>query len=233
MTGQTALVAMAIAVPLIFPTALPTPQDFVRIFTPTAPPSRPEKSKAQPKIERVEPRPPSWRQEPVSVPTKVTILIDNAPVQSDSRPYVVGSLPSGDGRASGDGVIGALFDKLANYTPVPKLIEHAVAAPPEPAPAPVIERVKLGGRVKQAVILHRVEPTYPDLALRTRVSGEVELEGVIGTDGRMKELRVLRGHPLLRGAALAAVSQWVYRPTTLNGDPVEVVAPITVTFRLN
>jgi periplasmic protein TonB len=43
----------------------------------------------------------------------------------------------------------------------------------------------------------------------------------------------VRGHPWLVGAALEAVRQWVYRPTLLNGEPVEIVAPITVTFRLN
>lgn len=66
-----------------------------------------------------------------------------------------------------------------------------------------------------------------------RVSGVVELIGVIGTDGRIKELRVKSGHPLLARAALEAVARWIYKPTRLNGSPVEVEAPITVTFRLN
>jgi protein TonB len=87
--------------------------------------------------------------------------------------------------------------------------------------------------VKEAVVVRRVEPVYPDLARRARISGEVQLEGVIGTDGRIRELKVLSGHPLLTKAALDAVSQWLYRPTTLNGEAVEVIAPITVTFRLN
>jgi protein TonB len=75
-------------------------------------------------------------------------------------------------------------------------------------------------------------PVYPELALRMRVSGVVELEGVIGTDGRLRELRVLRGHPLLVAAALDAVRHWVYRPTLLNGVPVEVIAPISVAFQM-
>ena len=81
--------------------------------------------------------------------------------------------------------------------------------------------------------MHRVEPQYPEMARKMRVAGVVELEGVIGTDGRLRELRVVNGHPLLARAALEAVRQWIYAPTTLNGDPVEVIAPITVTFRLN
>jgi protein TonB len=51
-------------------------------------------------------------------------------------------------------------------------------------------------------------------------------------DGRIRELRVLDGHFMLTKAALEAVSRWVYKPTLLNGEPVEVVAPITVTFNL-
>jgi protein TonB len=65
-----------------------------------------------------------------------------------------------------------------------------------------------------------------------RVSGVVELRGVLGTDGRIHELRVLSGHPLLVKAAVDAVLRWVYAPTVLNGQAVEVEAPIIVTFRL-
>jgi protein TonB len=84
-----------------------------------------------------------------------------------------------------------------------------------------------------AQLLHRVEPVYPPLARQTRISGTVELTGVVGTNGRIRELRVVSGHPFLAAAALEAVRQWVYEPTLLNGEPVEVIAPITVNFRLN
>ena len=58
------------------------------------------------------------------------------------------------------------------------------------------------------------------------------VKGLLGTDGRIHELKVLSGHPLLVKAAVDAVSQWTYAPTILNGQPVEVVAPITVTFKM-
>jgi protein TonB len=93
--------------------------------------------------------------------------------------------------------------------------------------------LKTGGLVQLARPIHRVEPRYPALARQARISGEVELAGVIGTDGRIHELKVVRGHPLLVHAALDAVRQWIWAPTTLNGDPVEVIAPIIVTFVLN
>jgi protein TonB len=66
-----------------------------------------------------------------------------------------------------------------------------------------------------------------------RVSGTVELVGVIATGGRIRELKLLSGNPLLAPAALEAVRQWVYEPTLLNGEPVELIATISVIFRLN
>jgi periplasmic protein TonB len=65
------------------------------------------------------------------------------------------------------------------------------------------------------------------------VQGVVELMAVVGTDGRIHDLRLLSGNPLLAPAAIDAVRRWLYKPTYLNGDPVEVMAPITVTFKLN
>jgi protein TonB len=60
----------------------------------------------------------------------------------------------------------------------------------------------------------------------------VVLEAVIGRDGRIarENIRVITGHPLLQQAAIDAVSQWVYKPTELNGQPVEIVTTITVNF---
>ena len=81
--------------------------------------------------------------------------------------------------------------------------------------------------------IHRVEPIYPPLAKQMRIAGVVELQGIIGADGRIHELKVLSGHPLLIKTAVDAVSQWIYAPTILNGQAVEVAAPITVTFKLN
>ena len=86
--------------------------------------------------------------------------------------------------------------------------------------------------MQMAEPLERVSPVYPELAKRMRIAGKVELLGLLGTDGRIHELKVVHGHPLLVKAAVDAVMQWVYRPTVLNGQPVEVSAPITVNFIL-
>ena len=92
-------------------------------------------------------------------------------------------------------------------------------------------RVSAG--IQEAKLLKKVIPTYPPLAITTRTQGTVHLIGVIAKDGTIRDLQVIDGHPLLVRAAVEAVKQWVYKPTLLSGEPVEVVAPIIVTFTLN
>jgi protein TonB len=107
-------------------------------------------------------------------------------------------------------------------------------AEPKPASRPAAEpiRIKVGTGVQEARLIERVKPAYPRLAVTARISGVVELEAIIGTDGRIREITVLGGHPMLVPAALEAVRQWAYRPTLLNGEPVEVITRITVRFVL-
>ena len=81
-------------------------------------------------------------------------------------------------------------------------------------------------------MISRIEPRYPPLALETRTQGTVRLRAIISSDGRITALEVISGHPLLVQAALEAVRQWRYRPTLLNGEPVEVETSITVNFQL-
>ena len=75
-------------------------------------------------------------------------------------------------------------------------------------------------------------PVYPPIAQSARVSGVVIIEATIGTDGRVKDAKVLRSIPLLDQAALDAVKQWQYSPTLLNGVPVSVIMTVTVNFTL-
>jgi protein TonB len=147
--------------------------------------------------------------------------------------------PPADSQTAGveDGVRGldAATTALGLLRPMgapPRAVAPPVAAPAVAAPSQT-RQIRVVSALQMARLLHRVEPVYPPLARQTRISGTVELTGVIGTDGRIRELRVVSGHPFLAAAALEAVRQWVYEPTLLNGEPVEVIAPITVNFRLN
>jgi protein TonB len=92
--------------------------------------------------------------------------------------------------------------------------------------------IRVGGNVQQANLTQQVMPKYPDLARRARVQGVVILEATIDKEGAVRELQIISGHPLLIGAALNAVKQWKYKPTILNGDPIEVITTVTVTFTL-
>jgi protein TonB len=88
------------------------------------------------------------------------------------------------------------------------------------------------GSIRPPHLVSRVEPVYPPAAKAANIQGVVILELVIGTDGTVKEGRVLRSIPLLDQAALDAVVQWRYEPTLLNGAPVEVISTVTVNFTL-
>ncbi len=81
-------------------------------------------------------------------------------------------------------------------------------------------------------LIHRVQPEYPQLARQARIQGTVVLRAVISREGRIENLQVLSGHPLLAPAALDAVRQWRYRPYFLNDQPLEVETQITVNFTL-
>jgi periplasmic protein TonB len=92
--------------------------------------------------------------------------------------------------------------------------------------------VRVGGSIRAPQQVKKVNPVYPAIAQSARVQGVVIIEATIGTDGRVTDAKVLRSIPLLDAAALEAVKQWVYTPTTLNGVPVPVIMTVTVNFTL-
>jgi protein TonB len=91
-------------------------------------------------------------------------------------------------------------------------------------------RVVHVGTINPAMLIHRVEPVYPTLAKQTHRDGRVELRAIIGTDGTIQSLQIVASDPLFDISAREAVSQWRYRPTILNGQPVEIDTYITVIY---
>jgi hypothetical protein len=79
-------------------------------------------------------------------------------------------------------------------------------------------------------LIRRVEPVYPELAKRARVSGRVNLAVMVDGAGNVTDIRVTSGHPLLDDAAVTAVWQWKFSPTLVNGEPVPVTSTVTVLF---
>jgi protein TonB len=92
---------------------------------------------------------------------------------------------------------------------------------------------RLKTSLEPAMLTRRVEPAYPVLARQTGREGRVELHAIIATDGTIQSLEVLSGDPLFYSSALAAVREWRYRPTVLNGQAVEIDTRITVVYKLN
>ena len=110
------------------------------------------------------------------------------------------------------------------------------APPPPPPPRPpnnAVTRIRVGGGVQQENLIHKIDPVYPPLAYQARIQGTVRFTAIIGRDGRIENLQLVSGHPLLVEAAREAVSQWEYRPTLLNGSRVEVVTQVDVNFTLS
>lgn len=92
--------------------------------------------------------------------------------------------------------------------------------------------LRVGGDVKAPVVLKRVEPVRTPEAVAARISGVVILEAVIDRTGHVTSANVLKPLPFgLDKAAVDAVKQWVFRPGTLNGEPVTVLFNLTVVYR--
>jgi protein TonB len=101
-----------------------------------------------------------------------------------------------------------------------------------PTPPPTITHVIRKSSMLEGNLLHRVEPVYPPLAKAARIQGSVVLVAVISKAGTIDNLHAVSGPPMLVPAAVAAVSQWRYRPYILNSEPIEVETQITVNFLL-
>jgi TonB family protein len=95
------------------------------------------------------------------------------------------------------------------------------------------QRIRVGGNVQAANLLKKVAPAYPPAAKAARIQGTVSYTAIIGKDGSIIDLQLISGHPLLVEASTDAVKQWVYKPTLLNGQPVEIITQIDVNFTLS
>jgi len=124
------------------------------------------------------------------------------------------------------------LEPVAEQPPLPpaEVVFELPAPPPREEEGPI----RVGGRISEPRKIHHVEPVYPEVARRAGVQGTVILEVVVGRDGNVKDIRVLRSAPMgLTEAAVAAVRQWRFEPSTLGGQPVEVVMSVTVRFTLS
>jgi protein TonB len=144
------------------------------------------------------------------------------------------SIPKGDGstQPSGPNPDGGIYiGPSADSGPGIPLPGFGTRPLP-PVPPPPTVRTFRTSRMLEGSLIRRVQPLYPPLARSARIQGPVVLAATINTDGTMKNLKLLSGHPMLVPAAIEAVSQWRYRPYVLNGEAIEVETQITVNFIL-
>jgi len=112
------------------------------------------------------------------------------------------------------------------------LLGDGPRTPPPPPPKPPKQPMLISS-LDPSRLIYRVEPVYPPLAMKARVEGVVMLQVTVNEMGVVESVEVASGHPLLVKAAVDAVSQWRYKPTILNGEPVPVKATVTVNFNLH
>jgi len=206
---QSAIVGMILLIPLIYTQTLP--RAMINTFLVAPPPPAPPPPPQQAVVQHVQPKTFAVNRmvAPTVIPKQVEIAKDEAPpsVASDTA-----GVPGGTGDVLGGIGTGT--------------------APPPPPPAATPNRIKVGGAVQSAALVKQVTPEYPVIAKSAHVSGTVTLHAIISKDGSIEKLEYVSGPPLLMTSAMSAVKEWRYRPTMLNGQPVEVDTTVQVVFSL-
>jgi protein TonB len=145
---------------------------------------------------------------PVEVPTEIRPeeALDLGGAENGSADGVEGGVPGG--------VVGGIVGGLPE-------------APARAAP------IRVGGTVREPKRLVSVQPVYPELAMKAKLQGTVIIEATVNERGRVVNVNLLQGAPMLTDAALEAVKKWVYTPTLVNGMPTPIIMTVTVHFRLS
>lgn len=149
------------------------------------------------------------------------VVISRQPVPGGIAGSVPGGMPPGTG-----GVIAGLIGSVPSVAPQP---------PPPPARerAGMPTQIRVGGNVQAAKLLNSPQPVYPPLARQARIQGVVRFNATVSREGKISRADVISGHPLLIEAARQAVIEYVYQPTLLNGQPVEVLTTVDLNFTLS
>jgi periplasmic protein TonB len=147
------------------------------------------------------------------------------------RPAAPTDMPDAPTVSAGDRATTSAIPGVNATAVAPAPFMPAPAGPAPPAGTPAASSAgKSGGQIQQAVLIYRKDAEYPKIAKQTGAKGTVALTATIGKDGNIKSVKVISGHPMLTNAAAEAVKQWRYRPTLLNGQPVEAETQVLVNF---
>jgi protein TonB len=210
--GQIAIAAIIALLSLIYTDALPT-QKLVSMLQAPSPPAAaaPQAQVAARHAQQTSNFNADVLVPPREIPEHVSLLHDQ------------GALPTSPAIGVPGGIVA--------YPGSPQLTEILRSASAS-LPSVAAPKVRLSSGVTQGMLIRQVRPHYPPLAREARIQGTVVLQALIGKDGRIENLHVLSGHPMLTQAAIEAVRQWLYRPYYLNNQAVEVDTEIRVNFTL-
>jgi protein TonB len=216
---QAVLVAILILIPLIYTEALPRQMLSTLLVAPPPPPPPPPPAAPIQRIIKPVARliQAGKMMSPTVIPKRVEIIKEEELPPDVANIGVVGGVPGGVPGGSAGGVLGGIIGGVSNLPPPPKVTP---------------QRIRRGGDVVAANLIRKIQPVYPAIAKSARIQGTVILHAVISKDGSVQDLQYMSGPPLLVQSALDAVRQWKYRPTLLNGEPVEVDTTIQVIFTL-
>jgi protein TonB len=217
---QFAIVIVMILIPLIYTEALPKQMLTTFLVAPAPPPPPPPPPVAVQRIVKPVARliHNGQMMAPTVIPKRVEMIKEEELPPDIGNVGVVGGVPGGIAGGSAGGVLGGIIGGAGSGMP----------PPPKAAPS----RIRVGGNVQAAALVRKVDPVYPPIAKTAHVSGTVVLHAIIGKDGSVQNLEYVSGPGLLMKSAMDAIKQWRYKPTMLNGEPVEVDTTISVVFSL-
>jgi len=218
---QFGIVIVMILIPLIYTEALPKQLLTTFLVAPPPPPPPPPPAAAVQRVVKPIARIIHNGQmtAPTVIPKKVSMIKEEELPPDVGAVGVAGGVPGGVPGGQAGGVLGGIIGGTG------------AGLPPPPKPA-ANKPVRVGGNVAQANLIRQVTPVYPPIAKTAHISGTVLLHAIIGKDGTVQDLQYVSGPPLLMKSAMDAVRQWRYKPTLLNGEPVDVDTTISVVFTL-
>ncbi len=212
------LVAAIITVPLMMADTHFPEVKVMNVFMvapkPPSPPPPPRgsgesgKIKKRPDGKKVKPKPQTPKSNELIAPPEIPNEIKEEPI---------------DFSEFGGGGPGIIADGAPDWGENDPIFETKVDPQAKPIPINQIEMPKL---------IKRVAPQYPIAPLKAHIQGIVEIEACTDIYGRVVNVKVIRGHRLLRNAAVHAVKQWVYEPYMINGVPKPVKFTVEIHFRL-
>lgn len=202
-----------VLIPLIYPEALP--RQMMNILLEAPPPPAPQPPPVQQVATRARREAPEMQDGHIFAPPQIpiSIRIIDAP-----EPPGGNTIPGVADLGGGPDIPGAIFPGHSQ----PPIVHQAVTGP-----------VRLPSTFVAGLLVYKLLPVYPAIAKAARREGVIVLQATISKTGVIENLRVVNGDPMLRQAALDAVSNWRYRPYLLNGQPVEVETTVNVIFKLS